>query len=108
MNFHRLTSFIKFYIVGVIPKPCGINLASIFKLSTFIRKLMVLVTHALRNKEPTRKIKLSETIRFITEVLSVDKDAMSLLTTFKFNYDSVLFLQTMTCLKIIRFHLMTG
>ena len=34
---HWLTSFIKFNIDRVIPKPHGINLASIFKLSTFIR-----------------------------------------------------------------------
>ena len=62
---------------------------------------MVLVTHALRNEEPTRKIELSENNWFITEVLSVDKDAMFLLPTFKFNDDSVLFLQTLTFLKII-------
>ena len=34
---HWLTSFIEFNIDGVIPKPHGINLACIFKLSTFIR-----------------------------------------------------------------------
>ena len=42
------------------------------------------------------------------QVLSIDQDAASLFPTFEFNYDSVLFLQTVTCLKIIRFHLMTG
>ena len=66
------------------------------------------MTHALQNEEPTRKIKLSENIWFITEVLPADKDATFLLPTFKSNYYSVLFLQTATCLKIIRFHLMTG
>ena len=53
---------------------------------------MVLVRHAFQNEEPTRKIKFSETIWFI--ILFVDKDTTSLLPTFKFNYDSFLFLQT--------------
>ena len=66
------------------------------------------MTHALRNEETTKKIELSENLWFITEVLSVDKDAMILLPTFKFNDHSALFLQRVTCLKIIRFHLMTG
>ena len=51
---------------------------------------MVLVTHALQIEEPTRKIELSENIWFIMEVFSVDKDAVFLLPTFKFNNDSVL------------------
>ena len=62
MNLYRLTSFIKFNIDGVIPKPRGMNLASIFQLSTFIRQLMVLMTHAPRNEETARKIKLIESI----------------------------------------------
>ena len=52
---------------------------------------MVLVTHALWNEEPARKIWLSKNIWFIVEVLPVDKDATFLLSTFKFNYYSVLF-----------------
>ena len=83
MALRRLTFVIKFNIDGVIPKPRGINLPSVFQLTTFIRWLMVLVIHALRNKEPTRKIKLSENIWFITEVLSADKNVTFLLPTFK-------------------------
>ena len=30
MNFYRLTSFIKFNIDKIIPKPCGMDLASNF------------------------------------------------------------------------------
>ena len=44
MNLRRLTSLIKFYIDRVIPIPRGMNLASIFQLSTIIRQLMALVT----------------------------------------------------------------
>ena len=49
------------------------------------------MTHALWNEEPARKIWLSKNIWFIVEVLPVDKDATFLLSTFKFNYYSVLF-----------------
>ena len=49
------------------------------------------MTHALRNEEPTRKIKLSENAWFIAEVLSVDKNVTSLLPKFKFNCHSVIF-----------------
>ena len=69
---------------------------------------MILVTHTLQNEEPTSKIKLSENIWFITEILSVDNDATFLLPKFEFNYHSVPFLQTVQCLKIIRFHLVNG
>ena len=100
MAIWRLTSFIKFNVDRIIPKPSGMNLASIFQLSTFIGQLMILVKHAPLNEEPTRKIKLDENIWFITEVLRVDKNATFLLPTIKFNYHSVLFLQTVTCLKI--------
>ena len=68
------------------------NIASIFRLSTFIRLLIVLATHALRNEEPTRKIKLGENIRFITEVLSVNRDATFFLPISKINNHSDLFL----------------
>ena len=37
MNLCWLTSLIKFNFDGVIPKPRGMNLASIFQLTTFIR-----------------------------------------------------------------------
>ena len=100
MAIWRLTSFIKFNVDRIIPKPSGMNLASIFQLSTFIGQLMILVKHALLNEEPTRKIKLGENIWFITEILSVDKNATFLLLTIKFNYHSVHFLQTVTCFKI--------
>ena len=53
--------------------------------------MAVLVIHAVWNEEPARKILLGENIWFITEVLPVDKDAMLLLPTFKFNYYRVLF-----------------
>ena len=52
---------------------------------------MVLVTHAHRKEEPARKVWLSENIRFIRETVPVDKDAMFLFSTVKFNYYSVLF-----------------
>ena len=107
VNLCRLTSSYKFNIGRVIWDPHGMYFASIFQLSTFIRLLMDLMTHALWNKEPTRKIKLSENIWFIMEVLSIDKNATILLSTFKFNYHSVPFLQTVTYLKIVRFHFMT-
>ena len=83
MNLCRLTYFIKFNINRIIPKAPEMNLASIFQLSTLIRQLMVLVTHAVRNEEPTRKIKLSENFWFITEILSVTKDVAFLLSKFK-------------------------
>ena len=62
MNLRGLTSFSKFNIDGVIPKPHGMNLASIFQHFSAFVIFMVLVTHALRNEEPTRKIELSENI----------------------------------------------
>ena len=105
MNLRWLPSFIKFNIDGVIPKLRGMNLASNFQLSTFIRQLVVLLTRALRSEEPARKILLSENIWFILKVLPVDKDATFSLPTFKFNYYSVLLFHMVTCLKIIRFHL---
>ena len=37
MNLCWLTSFVKFNIDRVIPKPRGINLVSTFQLSTFIK-----------------------------------------------------------------------
>ena len=49
------------------------------------------MTRALRNEEPTRKIKLSENAWFIAEVLSVDKNVTFLLPKFKFNCHSVIF-----------------
>ena len=69
---------------------------------------MVLVTHALQNKEPNRKIKLSENIWFFIEVPSVNKDTTFLLGTFKLKDYSVGFLQTVTCLDIIGFQYMTS
>ena len=63
---------------------------------------MVLVTHALPNEEPSRKIMLGENIWFILEVLSVDKNATFLFPTFKFNYHSVLFLQMVT--SMLEYH----
>ena len=53
--------------------------------------MIVLLTRALRNEEPTRKIKLSENAWFIAEVLSVDKNVTFLLPKFKFNCHSVIF-----------------
>ena len=53
--------------------------------------MIVLLTHALQNEEPTRKIKLSENAWFIAEVLSVDKNVTFLLPKFKFNCHSVIF-----------------
>ena len=55
---------------------------------------LILARHALENKEPTRRNNLRENIWFITEVLSIDKNATYLLPTFKCNYQSVLFVQT--------------
>ena len=104
MNLCWLTSFIKFNIDGVIPKLRGMNLASNFQFSTFIRQLEVLRTRALRNEVPARKILLSENMSFITKVLPVDKDATFSLSIFKFNYYSVLLFHRVTSLKIIRFH----
>ena len=69
---------------------------------------MVLVKNALRNEEPTRKIKLSENVWFITDVFPVDKDATFLLPTIKCNYYNVIFLQMVTFLKIISFNFMAG
>ena len=59
-------------------------------------------------KSLPEKLSWVKTFWFITEVLSVNKEAMFLLPTFEFNNDSILFLQTVTCLKIIRFHRMSG
>ena len=59
-------------------------------------------------KSLPEKLSWVKTFWFITEVLSVNEEAMFLLPTFEFNNDSVLFLQTVTCLKIIRFHRMSG
>ena len=97
--------FLKFNINRVIPKPCGMKFVSIFWLFTFISQLMVFMTYAFQNKELARKFKLSENIWLITEVLSVKKDATFLFPTFKCNNYSLLFFQTVTCLKIVGFHL---
>ena len=82
-------------------------MSAFFQLSTFIRQLVFLMTHGLQNKVPTRIIKLSEDIWFIMEVLSVQKDVMLLLFALKFNNHCALFYQTVTCLQITEFHLMT-
>ena len=52
MNLHRLTSFITFNIDRVIPKPCGMNLACILQLSTFIRLRYILS----ETKNPPEKL----------------------------------------------------
>ena len=56
MNLRWLTSFIEFNIDRVIPKPLGVSLARIFRLSTFIRYVVALVTDSLRFEEPARKV----------------------------------------------------
>ena len=59
VHVEMLTSFIKFNINRIILKPRGINFPL---LSAFISQLMAPATHALQNKEPTRKSMLSKNI----------------------------------------------
>ena len=114
---HRCTSFIKFNIDIFANQSWGetwwsssmslfeekghwlLNLIvgskNIASLQTKVTSVIIYgscVTHTLWNEEPTRKVCKDARFCFLQLNLTI----------------SVLFLQTVTCSKIIRFHLMTG
>ena len=106
MNLRRLTSFIKFNIDWVIPKLCGIDFARTFQLSTFIRYWWFSWNMLSQTKGLPEKYSWVRTSDF--PVLWRLVIGYIFDSTFKFNYYSALFLQTVTCLKVIRLHLMAG
>ena len=101
MNLCWLTSFIKFKIDGVIPKPCGMNLASIFQLSYKIiggSLDMLSKTKSLPEKFSwVRTSDLLQKFFLLIRMLCFCFLHLNLTIT-------VSFFQMVTCLKIIRFH----
>ena len=91
IDIDRLTSFVKFNICRIIPKPSGMDLRSIFQVPIFRRQLIVLMTHTFQKENFIRELKLWERIWLIAEVLPVNKDSSFLFCTYKINNESPFF-----------------
>ena len=92
-NFDRVTSFTKFNIYCIVPKPSRVDFPCIFQLTT-----LVFMAHALQYAERTRKLQLMQIFRFILVIFPVNKNSPFKFPAFKFHNNQLFFLQMMASL----------